>query len=246
MHGLLRIAAALGLAAFSFAAQAVAIDASDRGWYARDVNTDTYTANPANLNYLVGLGFPIPNTPTATRNYFAFDLSAYAGQTFASATLHLYNPKAGDPGNSSAFGGFFSAQPTETYELHQVTTNTASLLAGTAGSAGFFDLGDGAAYGSYTASLSDNGQFIDILLNAAGLADLNAAAGGTFVLGGILTTITPGGSQTIFGFSNANNLADTQLLVTTAAVPEPGTYALLLAGLVLVFFTTRRLNARRT
>jgi len=241
MQCFLRIAAAIGLSLLGLAAHADTINAFDRGWYARDVNTNTFSAQAANLNYLVGLGYNGPNVPVAYRNYFAFDLTAYAGQTFTSAILHLYNPKAGDPFASPTFGGYCcSADAFETYELHNVSTSAAALLGGSAGSAGFFDLGDGTVYGSYNATTADNGRFIDITLNAAGLADLNAAVGGTFLLGGIVSTIASGPSQTIFGFTNANNMADSQLLLSTAAVPEPGTYLLMFAGLGLLLVTARK------
>jgi hypothetical protein len=242
MQRFFRIAAAIGLALLGFAAHADTLNAYDRGWYSRDVNANTYSAQPNNLNYSVGSGYPLGSgSPFGFRNYFAFDLSAYTGQTITSATLHLYNPKAGDPFASPTYGGYCcSADPFETYELHNVATSTALLLSGNAGAAGFADLGDGTLYGSYNATYADNGRFIDITLNAAALADLNAAAGGLFVLGGFVSTIANGPSQTIFGFTNAGNMADTQLLISTAAVPEPGTMALMAAGFGLLLLTVRK------
>lgn len=199
-----------------------------------------------NTNYLVGLGLMNSTTLGAFRNYFAFDLSAYAGQTFSSATLHLYNPKPGDVNGSTTVGGFYQYMPAannpshETYELRQVSSNTGNLLGATAGWTGFNDLGDGAIFGSYNATLADNGTFIDIILNADGLAALNDAVGDWFVIGGRLSTAALGiGTQTVFGFSNQNNLADTQL-VLTQAVPEPGTFSIALLGLSLIGFTALR------
>lgn len=217
------------------AVASVVVDATDRGWYSRNVATGTYAHNASNLNYLTGLGFP-GGQATITRNFFGFDLSGYAGQTFTSAKLHLYNPSNGffqfNPGLNSSL--------TETYELHNVTTSIAALLAGGAGGTGsameasFNDLGDGAIFGTAIASLADNGQFIDITLGAAGLSALNAAAGGNFYLGGLVTSIQgSAGSQTIFGFSNDNNLASTQLIFEPATqVPEPAVPALMVAALL--------------
>ncbi|MGE5385105.1 MAG: PEP-CTERM sorting domain-containing protein [Betaproteobacteria bacterium] len=227
-------------------AQALTVNASDRGWYRYNYGNGLIEADANNLNYLAGLGAVNSTTLGATRNYFAFNLTAYAGQTFNSATLHLYNPKPGDVNGSATVGGFYQYMPAanapsyETYEVRQVTSDINSLLNASAGWTGFNDLGDGAIFGSYNATLADNGTFIDIILNADGLAALNAAVGEWFVVGGRLSTATLGiGTQTLFGFSNQNNLADTQL-VLTQAVPEPGTFSIALLGLSLIGFTALR------
>lgn len=227
-------------------AQALTVNASDRGWYRYNYGNGLIEADANNLNYLAGLGAVNSTTLGATRNYFAFNLTAYAGQTFNSATLHLYNPKPGDVNGSATVGGFYQYMPAantpsyETYEVRQVTSDINSLLNASAGWTGFTDLGDGAIFGSYNATLADNGTFIDIILNADGLAALNAAVGEWFVVGGRLSTATLGiGTQTLFGFSNQNNLADTQL-VLTQAVPEPGTFSIALLGLSLIGFTALR------
>ena len=230
-------------------AQAITVDAADRGWYRYNYSNSQIEANAGNLNYLAGLGLVSPNALGATRNYFAFDLSAYAGQTFSAATLSLYNPKAGDINGSPTVGGFYQTQaaandaPYETYELRQVSTDIGNLLNATAGWTGFNDLGDGLIFGSYNATLQDNGTFVEIVLNEIGLAALNDAVGGMFVLGGRLSTANLAlGAQTLFGFSNQNNLADTRLILTQA-VSEPGSIALLLAGFGMISFVARRRKA---
>ena len=227
-------------------AQALTVDASDRGWYRYNYGNGLIEAYADNLNYLVGLGAVNSTTLGATRNYFAFDLSAYAGQTFNSATLHLYNPKPGDLNGSLTVGGFYQYMPAannpsyETYELRQVSTNISDLRSATAGWTGFNDLGDGTIFGSYDATLADNGTFIDITLNSAGLAALNDTVGDWFVVGGRLSTAALGiGTQTVFGYSNQNNMADTQLILTQA-VPEPGAFSMALLGFSLIGFTAYR------
>ena len=80
----------------------------------------------------------------------------------------------------------------------------------------FNDLGSGVQYASIGVPPYDDPMVIT--LNAAALADINAAAGGFFSIGG---TLTPG-----------------------STVPEPGTIAL--AGLALVGFAVkfRRLRSK--
>ncbi|MDQ5945129.1 MAG: hypothetical protein QG619_548 [Pseudomonadota bacterium] len=233
-------------------AHAQTLDAVDRGWLRDNPSNGQVESFASAQNYLVGRGM-ISSTPTGVvrgeyRNFFIFDLTAYAGQSFSSATLSLYNPKFGDPGttasNPYSYGGFAqtgtNALPYETYQLHDVSTAPSAFVGATAGRAGFDDLGDGAVLGSYNASLSDNGSFINITLNGAGLSALNASVGQLFVLGGRITTIAGDtGSQTVFGFTNDNNLANTRLNLVTA-VPEPETFAMLLAGLTLLGFQQRR------
>lgn len=238
----------IALAATTVYAHAATIDAADRGWYRVNPNTGTYESFDLNLNYLVGRGVfsktPTSTTRTEYRNFFAFDLTDYAGLTFSSATISLYNPKAGDPMGDPNWGGFYQSVPLpvpyETYRIQEVTTDATTLLAGTAGKDGFDDLGDGTVFGSYNASLDDNGAFIDIILNSAGLDALNAAIGGWFIVGGNVTTIETGnGGQAVFGYTNAGNMAHTRLIVETA-VPEPGILALLLTGAAALLCATRR------
>jgi hypothetical protein len=248
-----RIALVIILACGSIVANAQTVDTFDRGWYQNLLGIAPATSAsvfmfPTNNNYLVGFTFPNPNPLgrlAQFRDYFAFDLGAYVGQTFSAATLHLYNPQAGEPvGNP---GGFFqnspNALPYETFVIHDVTTTADDFLTGNAGVAGYEDIGNGTVFGSYNASLSDNGQYIDIALNESGVAALNASLsnGAIFIVGGMISTFdTPGfGSQVIFNFSNSP-LSTTQLILTAAPVPEPGTYAMMLAGLGLLGCVARR------
>lgn len=230
----------IGAALLPLTAQSATVNAFDRGWYMYNYGTGGIESYAGNLNYVAGLAAINSTTLGAARNYFAFDLSSYSGQTFSGASLHLYNPKPGDLYGHATIGGFYQHVPApnnpsyETYELRQVSSNINNLLNATAGWTGFTDLGDGAIFGTYNATLADNGTFIDIILNADGLAALNDAVGGLFVIGGRLSTAALGiGTQTVFGFSNQNNLADTQLILTpTQTVPEP--HGILLLGLGLV------------
>ncbi|WP_162914529.1 PEP-CTERM sorting domain-containing protein [Desertibaculum subflavum] len=210
-------------------AAAIAVDATASGAYnaagARVGTTE---------NFLTGqLG------QTVRRSYLAFDLSGVTG-TVTAAKLRLFNPEV-----SQFLHGYVSPQASETLAFYDVTTLAAAFLDGTAGVAGFADLGTGILFGTRSVSAADNGTVIEIDLNAAALAALNAAAGGDFLLGGALTSIAGIFDQYVFGFTMVDFVADhtRQLVleVAPAAVPEPS--ALLIAGTGLLLLGLAR--ARR-
>jgi hypothetical protein len=274
MSGLKRAFLAALLTAVSLNAFAVTVDAFDRGWYQQNlVNTTIFTHQPDNLNYFIGVGQTNVGTLEApvfqgvsSRSFFGFDLTAYAGQTFTSATLRLYNPKVGDPihnplGDGVATeNGFFqfnndpantrqcqrapaglSGSACEGYELFDVTTDKTALRNGTGGANAYNDLANGALYGSFIVTAADNGQFVNITLNSAALSAINAAAGSSFYVGARQFTFDSGlGGQGSFGFTDSD-LSDTQLVLTTAApVPEPGYLALFGIGLAVVGYARRK------
>jgi hypothetical protein len=178
------------------------------------------------------------------RNFFVFNLSGFSG-TITSATLHLFNP-ADNPATTTTYeGGFLNdvhnITGTETYQVNAVSTPIASLIAGGTSPSTFADLGDGTVYGTYTAGYADNGRFIDIVLNSAALADLNGAIGSLFAFGGNLTTLNGvADTERLFGWTNGGQLSDTQLILTTADVPEPATFALLGLGLLALGIARKR------
>jgi PEP-CTERM motif len=98
-----------------------------------------------------------------------------------------------------------SLDPTETLFLFDVSTNLASLRAGTAGVAAYNDLGTGVVYGSRVYTAADQNQIRSISLNAAALGAIQNSSGGSFTLGGSLQT--------------------------PSAVPEPSTLALMFGAL---------------
>jgi hypothetical protein len=145
---------------------------------------------------------------------------------------------------SAFLHGYVSPDPTETLDIYDVTTAAASVTDGTAGVAGFGDLGSGTLYGSRIVSAADNGTVVEITLNAAALADLNAA-GGLFVLGAALGSLSGVADQYVFGFSMAPFVDDhtRQLVLDVATVPEPSTIALFAVGAGLI--AARRRSAPR-
>lgn len=73
------------------------------------------------------------------------------------------------------------------------------------------DLMSGPTYGSFSYTDADEGEIRSIALNSAGIGALNSAFGGEFGIGG-----------------------------SVAPIPEPETYAMLLAGLGLIGWVARR------
>ena len=201
----------------SFAGSTATIDATDRGWY-----DELGTHQTFNLNYFVGRS-EMPGLEL--RNFFVFDLTGISGFV-TSASLRLFNPSS----------GFTSVDPTEVLNIRHVGTSAAFLAGGTAGVAGFTDLGDGTLYATYVASETDNGTFITIALNAAAIADVNAGRGGLMAFGGSLSSLDPFTSEAaVFSSTNDGVLSLTQLVIeTSSAAPEPGNIAIFGLGVMIL------------
>jgi len=221
--------------ALASASPAITINASDSGNY-----SDSGSHSLGDLEYVAGWD------NEGLHNYFVFDLSGLSG-TIASATLHAYNPAVCEP-NCSYTGGYDSGDASETYNLHEVLLPAALVSNSVLNPAIYTDLGDGTSFGSHNASLADNGAFIDIPLNAAGIAAAQTFVGiGSFVLGGEVSTLTAAlnTKEYVFGLTDPAGFGvfTRQLIVTI--VPEPGTGALVALGLVAVASARRsRASAR--
>jgi hypothetical protein len=208
-----RVSAALVAWAFAGAAAAatVTLDSDLRGTYASDGSPSLLTSTGG---YFAGYH---AQTGLTYNNWFSFDLSGMSDVVVTGAQLVL---SAAD---------YYSSDASETYQLYQVTTSFA--LFGSVSTSIYQDLGSGPEYGSATLTVADAHQTIVIDLGANALADLNSALGGSFVLGGGLTSLELGGlSEGLFGNSTgATNLS--RLVLTTAPVPVPiPASALLLAS----------------
>lgn len=144
----------------------IEISAVDSGNYR---STGVHVA--ANPSYFVGV---INNLHY--HNFFVFDLSGVT-ETILSATLKLENPAAVT--NSAATA----------YTLYDVTTSigtlTTSQSAGPTGVGIYNDLGAGTSYGSVAVGGSVGVGFVEIPLNAAAIAGMNATSG-LFLLWAVL------------------------------------------------------------
>lgn len=217
----------LALGTSPAAAAIITLDALDSGFY-DSAGAHTLTSP----NYLTGTFMG-----TERRSFFVFDLAPVAG-TITSATLRLFNPEV-----SQFLHGYSSPDPTETLNIHDVSTPAASITLGTGGVAAFDDLGTGTLYGTRVVSAADNGTVVEIALTVPAVSDLNATTG-LFVLGGGLSTIQGPADQHVFGFSMTPFVPNQtrQLVLDVTPIPEPSLVLLLIAGGAA--YATRRARRR--
>lgn len=182
------------------------IGMADQGWYAQNG-----VHEPLNQNYIVGPCTVACSNPGEFRNWFAFDI-ANVRSPVTSLSLRLYTA---DVTLSSG-----------NYYLNDVTTAIPSLIDGTGGIPAWNDLGTGNNYGFRFFQTSDSNQYVDIALNGAAIAGLNAA-------------ISAGAAQwAIGGAFSAGSVP-----VPPAPIPLPPSAALLLGGLVAMRFAMKRKQA---
>jgi hypothetical protein len=176
----------------------------NQGWWSNEpiiANTDE------NDSYFVGR-----TADGQLRNFFTFDTDAIASQTVVSATLVVRT------------GCALGTDASETVGLFDVSTDAATLNDNSGFDLGVFaDLGTGTSYGSAVVPTDRNAEAAThFFLNAAALADLNAAAGGFFSIGGAVQTLDPDpplfSQEGVFGCTSG---AGTQaLLVCFASDPD--------------------------
>ncbi|MFM6607093.1 MAG: Calx-beta domain-containing protein, partial [Dolichospermum sp.] len=148
----------------------ITLNAADTGWY-----SSTGFHDPTNPNYIVGDGTN-PLYPLY-RNWFTFNLPTLTAPII-SAELKVKTWQ------------YTSNDPTETYQLQEVTTPVPTLTAGGSGlTAIYADLGDGAIYGSRDYKNEEDNLISTIELNAAAISALTAKSGQAFALGGLLTSL---------------------------------------------------------
>jgi len=207
------------------AANGATLDAINRGSYS---NQGSYS--PGSTGYVVGR-----LSATEYRNFFVFDLTAVTGPVTA-ATLHLYLPGPTSPGGQ---GGYLSSGLYETYELYDVSREIDVLTNGGSNKvATWADLGSGIRLGVAYPSRANTQGFVDVEMDAAGLAYLSSKVGNLVAIGGKLTDL--GGSalfEVVFAGTGSVPLSQTQLIVATVPLPSA---AWLLASAFAVLLRARR------
>jgi hypothetical protein len=218
-------------------AQTVVLPQTNRGSYHESIGRNPHGT------YIVGDFRPngggkscYPGCGADYRNYFVFDLAGLT-QPILSAQLEVFL--------SGAAGGFssewYSADPSENYQLHDVVTSIAALLDGTGGVAAHTDLGSGVVYRSRTTTATDMGTVVVIPLNASAIAALEPATG-LFAMGGSITTLDAvANAEFVFGSPASTDIIQLRLTV----VPEPSTLVLLGLGAISLLGYRKAKSDRR-
>ena len=145
------------------------------GWY--DIAGNHSATNPDYLAGLCGSSDSCNGGNDVMNNFFTFNVPA---GTYTSATISAFLPNPG-----SGMSAFYCNCTSLTYQLFDVSTPISLLMASNSGQTGIFnDLESGTFFGSVVVTAADQGTQILVTLNAAGLASLNAAAGGDWAVGG--------------------------------------------------------------
>ena len=183
----------------------VTLSSSHRGWFDQQGFHDG-----TNTGYTVGDVSGLPSG--RLRNFFVFDLSGVSG-TVVSASFSAVNP-----------GG---EGPADTFTLRDVTTPVASFTGTANGAAAVYDdLGTGTVYGSASLAGATTSPVV-VALNGAGISALQAAAGGSVVLGGDYAPAATGADY-VFGDTDDRPASDVQLVLgveppTPVALANPYT-----------------------
>jgi hypothetical protein len=164
------------------------------------------------------------------RNYFTFSLASIDFSTEQLVAAYLEIRRYGFPLNRN--------DALETVEFFDVTTDYLTLNTQEGISQSIYqDLGTGNRYGLVEIPNTGDGRdVVTISLNGKALADITAAAGSYFSVGGSCTTCNR--DQVVFNNSGSDGLQ--RLTLITAPIPEPNEWTMLVAGLLVIGFIARR------
>jgi hypothetical protein len=181
-----------------------ALNAADTGWY-----DSTGYHSPSNPNYVAGqqVGNPLWN------DFFVFSVPVLNAPLVA-AELQVNTYGVASPTNNVI------------YQLQDVTTPIATLVAGGTGLTNIYDdLGSGTVYGDRTIRTNDSYRFISIPLNQSLRTAVAAASGGQFAMGGSVINLDGDTNDNIYAFGYSSGLpTDVQLVLTegTGQAPTAG------------------------
>lgn len=178
----------------------------------------------SNDNYFTGeADFGLSTGFAELRSFFSFDLSGLSGQVDA-ARLIIYSGVFGPDSFSEVLGLFDVTTQTETLNFNEGLN-----------AAIFSDLGTGASYGTFRLlRSSDEKVDLEFDLSAVAIADINAAAGGFFSIGGALQSLSKAGGEYVFGQTGGPQRRPVELIVSTIAVPAPGAFSLCVLALIVL------------
>ncbi len=183
------------------------------GWY-----DSTGSHENGNTNYFTG-----NEEGTQLNDFFVFDLAGPSGNVL-SATLNVYS---------------YEVEASGTYTIY-ATSLTPAIEGDCTGCVSTYNaLTSGAVIGSLSVTPSDSDSWLQLGLNSAGLAWLQANEGGQIVLGGSFPQpLNPNSEDAVFSYSDFN--AGNNLSITTSAAPEASTLLLLCTGVLGLAGALRR------
>ncbi len=200
----------VALAGTSAQAGIINVAATGSGWCSSDpqyVSNDCTDSN-LNLNSNTFAGTNSGVGGDVHRDWFAFDLPAWG--TISSASIFIWNDAA----------NFNTVNPAAVFNLYEALDLS------------FAGLTNGPSLGSVLVNDADAGlsRYIEIGLNANGIAALTASLGNQFIFGG-----NNDDGEQIFGYTNGRPIA-----YLAVSVPATATMPLLGLGLVVLGFSRRK------